>query len=58
MINGDDACDVCGKAFTEALGDGSADWWTFHWMSATSSTLAGETCGEECADKFEKGMGR
>ena len=47
-------CFVCGLTFEEALAsETSADHWTYHWGTATSTTIEAETCCDEHADEYE-----
>lgn len=54
----DAACRTCGKTFNQALNEGTSGDWIFHWGTASSTTLEAETCGENCADEYERSMGR
>lgn len=51
-------CVMCGKTFGQALDDDSEETWTVHWGTIHSTTIEAETCGDECADKYEAKMGR
>jgi len=47
-------CAECGKPFEEALEDGTADNWTTFWSVKNLSEIEAETCGEDCADEYQR----
>lgn len=46
-------CAICGKSFDDVLAEGRSNEWIFHWGSPDSTSIAAETCCDDCSTAWQ-----